>query len=38
MQTSYLALKIDLENAYDKLEWNFIRRALEEMKFLEKIY
>lgn len=38
MQTSYLALKIDLENAYDKLEWNFIRRVLEEMKFLEKIY
>ncbi|KAK9994753.1 hypothetical protein SO802_024456 [Lithocarpus litseifolius] len=27
-KTGYMALKIDLEKAYDKLEWNFIRDML----------
>lgn len=30
---SYMALKIDLEKAYDKLEWNFIQKTLEQIKF-----
>lgn len=29
-------MKIDLEEAYDKLEWSFIRRALVEFGLNEK--
>lgn len=28
-----MALKINLEKAYDKLEWNFIKNALEQINF-----
>lgn len=36
-KTSYTALKIDLEKAYDKLEWNFIRKSLEHCNFLNQL-
>lgn len=40
-KTSFLALKIDLEKAYDRIEWNFIRNALTfsnfPIKFIEWI-
>lgn len=35
-KTSYMALKIDLEKAYDKLEWNFIKNALTKINFPDK--
>lgn len=31
-----MALKIDLEKAYDKLEWNFIKKALEHINLPPK--
>ncbi|XP_061340525.1 uncharacterized protein LOC133287003 [Gastrolobium bilobum] len=30
---SFLSIKIDLEKAYDKLSWSFIRSVLEDLKF-----
>ena len=33
----YMALKIDLEKAYDKLEWSFIRGMLKRYNFPDNI-
>ena len=33
----YMALKIDLEKAYDKLEWGFIRSMLIRYNFLDNL-
>ncbi|XP_074266442.1 uncharacterized protein LOC141589715 [Silene latifolia] len=32
-KTGYMAIKIDLEKAYDRLKWSFIRRTLTDMGF-----
>jgi hypothetical protein len=32
-QTGYIGLKTDMANAYDRMEWNFIRATLEAMNF-----
>lgn len=32
-EMTYMAIKIDLEKAYDKLEWHFIKKALEQSNF-----
>nr|XP_023896544.1 uncharacterized protein LOC112008446 [Quercus suber] len=36
-RTGYMALKIDLEKAYDKLEWGFIRNMLDRINFPMKL-
>lgn len=36
-KTPYMALKIDLEKANDKLEWNFIRNALLRINMPQKM-
>lgn len=36
-KTYYMAFKIDLEKAYDKLEWNFILNALTKLNFPQKL-
>ena len=32
----YMAIKLDMEKAYDKLEWNFIKLVLQHFGFSEK--
>ena len=36
-KTGYMALKIDLEKAYDKLEWGFIRNILTRINLPTKL-
>ena len=36
-KTRYMALKIDLEKAYDKLEWGFIRNMLARINLRTKL-
>jgi len=36
-QKGFMSIKIDLEKAYDRLNWNFVKNCLEECKFLRKI-
>ena len=35
-RVGYMAIKIDLENVYDKLEWSFIKDILGKVNLLEK--
>lgn len=36
-KTSYMACKINLEKTYDKIEWNFIRKALAKINFPDQV-
>ena len=36
-RTGYMVVKIDLEKAYDRLEWSFIKMVLEHFGFLENM-
>ena len=32
----YMALKLDMEKAYDRMEWGFILKIMEKLGFCEK--
>lgn len=32
-KTGYIAMKLDMNKAYDKVEWTFIRRIMDQMGF-----
>ena len=32
-KTSFLTMKLDMSKAYDKVEWNFLLKIMEQMGF-----
>lgn len=36
-KTRHMAIKVDIEKAYDRLEWNFIHKVLQAFHFLKQL-
>lgn len=36
IKTGYIAIKLDMKKAYDKLDWNFIRKCSQDLGFTDK--